>query len=114
MSDQKKDLRYYKRLPYTLRTEPARDSDGTTYWLAQFEELPGCKTDGATEGDAINNLHELFDEFISSAIADRLPIKEPLTSVAVINPITVYFERVTEKTEAAAPAEVIDAEAVVA
>ena len=61
-----KDLDYYRRLSYTLRTELIRDSDGSDYWVAEYLELRGCKTDGESEAEAVANLQELFDEYISA------------------------------------------------
>jgi predicted RNase H-like HicB family nuclease len=60
-----------------MRTEFSRDSDGTEYWIAEYGELRGCKTDGATEGEAVVNLHQLFDEYVEARIEENLDIPEP-------------------------------------
>lgn len=78
MSQQNRTLEDYKRLPYTIYSQPVRDSDGSQYWLAEYIELPGCKTEGETEGDSIANLQELFDEYISARIESSFDIPEPL------------------------------------
>ena len=39
----------YLRAPYHFRLQPLDDGDGP-YWLATVEELPGCMSDGETEG----------------------------------------------------------------
>ena len=77
MEQQTKDLNYYKRLPYRLRLEPSNDSDQEKYWLAGYEELIGCKTEGKNEVDAVENLYELFDEYIQTHLENNLPIPEP-------------------------------------
>lgn len=71
-----KDLRYYKGLPYTLKVEPETDSKGRV-WIADYIELPGCKTDGPTQEEAVANAQELFDEYISTALTSGLDIPEP-------------------------------------
>ncbi len=81
MTQANKTLQYYKLLPYTLRLEPLHDSDGSNYWVAEYTELRGCKTDGDNEAEAVANLNELFDEYISSAIEDGLDIPEPAREV---------------------------------
>jgi predicted RNase H-like HicB family nuclease len=80
MESSKKTIEYYQRLPYTLYREPVRDSDGTNYWTAEYLELRGCKTDGSTESEAIANLHELFDEYITIRIEENINIPEPSES----------------------------------
>jgi predicted RNase H-like HicB family nuclease len=81
-----KTLEDYKRLPYTLRTEPAEDGG---YWIAEYVELRGCKTDGETEAGAVANLHELFDDFIQTLIDEKVEIPEPRRLFVPISPIWV-------------------------
>jgi predicted RNase H-like HicB family nuclease len=70
-------LEEYRRLPYTLYVEPIKDSDGSRYWIAEYLELRGCKTDGNTDVEAIANLQALFDEYITGLIEDNIDIAEP-------------------------------------
>jgi antitoxin HicB len=70
-------LEYYRRLPYTLHTEPVRDSNGENYWIAEYHELTGCKTDGNTEAEAVANLQELFDDYIKARLEANSRIPEP-------------------------------------
>ncbi|HXG38150.1 MAG TPA: type II toxin-antitoxin system HicB family antitoxin [Bacteroidota bacterium] len=94
MDKKTRTLEYYRRLPYSLRTEPARDSDGNQYWLAEYLELRGCKIDGTTEAEAVQNLHELFDEYISARleVGDEIPepakLKETVEALWIIIPRT--------------------------
>lgn len=91
-----KTLVYYKRLPYTLRLEPQTDLDGTHYWTAEYVELRGCKTEGGDEAEAIANLQQLFDEYISTKIENQFEIIEPIPQKAeVIKEITVYWRKRT-------------------
>ena len=76
MTTTDKDLHYYRALPYTRRGEPAVEPGGR-YWLAWIEELPGCKTDGASEVEAMQHLDELFDEYITAKLAWGSDIPEP-------------------------------------
>jgi predicted RNase H-like HicB family nuclease len=72
-----KDLRYYKKLPYTLKLDFVTENDGTSYWLAEYVELRGCETEGESEVDAVANLQNLFDEYISMRLEETSPIPEP-------------------------------------
>jgi predicted RNase H-like HicB family nuclease len=73
-----KTLEEYKRLPYTLRTEPIDDPEDGYYWLSEYIELQGCKTEGNTEAEAVANLYELFDEYISTMIKNNSEIPLPI------------------------------------
>ena len=77
MDSNARDLGYYKRLPYSLRTEMVRDSDGAEYWIAEYVELRGCKTDGSSEAEAVENLQELFDDYIGTVLDQKGAIPEP-------------------------------------
>lgn len=46
-------------------------------WIARCPELPGCKTDGRTAQEAINDLRELIPEFIAWLREDGLHIPAP-------------------------------------
>ncbi len=72
-----KTLEYYRHLPYTIRTQPEKDSDGTDYWTAEYIELRGCKTDGSSEAEAIKNVQDLFDEHITIRLSKGTLIPEP-------------------------------------
>ena len=78
MAQTPRKLEYYRRLAYTLHREPARDSDGSIYWIAEYLELRGCKTDGKTEVEAVPNLQELFDEYVLARIESNIEIPEPV------------------------------------
>ena len=71
-----RSLEEYRRLPYTLRLEPSPDSDSKKYWIASYLELPGCKIDGETEAQAVENLFSLFDDYIVTMIenGEEIPI----------------------------------------
>jgi predicted RNase H-like HicB family nuclease len=86
-----KTLEHYKRLPYTLYVEPMRDSDGSDYWVAEYRELRGCKTDGATEAEAIANVQDLFDEYISMRIETGLEIPEPTQLPFVVRELPIVL-----------------------
>ncbi|HEV2749034.1 MAG TPA: type II toxin-antitoxin system HicB family antitoxin [Gemmatimonadales bacterium] len=71
------DLTYYRQLPYTRRAVPVRDDPGHPYWLASFDELPGCKADGASLAEAMANLDAAFDDYITAMLKWESPIPEP-------------------------------------
>jgi predicted RNase H-like HicB family nuclease len=88
-----KTLGYYKRLPYTLYAEPKRDSDGSNYWTAEYLELRGCKTDGDTEAEAVANLQELFDEYISAHVENNMEIPEPAPLPPAVEELWIIVQR---------------------
>ncbi len=71
----KRKLDYYRALPYSRRAEGIHD-DGSPYWIAWIEELPGCKTDGATYWEAMLNLDAAFDDYIRAMLdfGSRIPV----------------------------------------
>jgi predicted RNase H-like HicB family nuclease len=77
MSTKTKTLQEYKLSPYTLRTELVREPDGSEYWTAEYLELRGCKTDGSEEAEAVANVQELFDEYITARLESGTEIPEP-------------------------------------
>lgn len=76
-----KTLDYYIGLPYSRRTEPVWEDDGSFYWLAWVEELDGCMTDGATELEAFNNLNDAFDAYVQASLewGDEVPLPQKIT-----------------------------------
>ncbi len=73
----KKDLTYYQGLGYRRRIQLVTEDEGVPFWVATFEELPGCLSDGETRSEAILHLNEAFDEFITAHLEWRKPIPEP-------------------------------------
>lgn len=88
-----KTLEYYRRLPYTLHTEPASDSSGENYWTAEYIELHGCKTDGDTEAEAVANVQELFDEYISVHLENNMEIPEPTRLPLAVEELWIIVQR---------------------
>jgi len=72
-----KSLQYFRSLPYTRKSEFFLEPKGKAYWLASIEELPGCKTDGATLAEAVLNLDSLFDDYIEAKLGWGSRIPEP-------------------------------------
>ena len=99
MEQTTKNIQYYRRLPYTLYVEPLRDSDGTNYWTAEYLELRGCKTDGITEGEPVANVQQLFDEYISGRLGDKLEIPEPTQIPTMIKKIWIRVQERAEDTQ---------------
>lgn len=72
----KKDLRYYRSLPYTRRSQPFREN-GDSYWLAWIEEFEGCVAEGKTEQEAFAVLEEVFDDYVAAKHEWESEIPEP-------------------------------------
>lgn len=86
----KRKLDYYRALPYSRRAEGIHDDDGAPYWIAWIEELPGCKTDGATYWEAMLNLDSAFDDFIRAMLefGSRIPLPNEHSRRYVVSEIT--------------------------
>lgn len=69
----KKDLQYYRALPYTRAIRPSEDGG----WEASIEELPGCFAVGNTSGEAAILLDCAFDEYVEAKLAWGSDIVEP-------------------------------------
>ena len=73
----KRTLKDYQALPYSRRAERIHEDDGSSYWVAWIHELPGCKTDGATQAKAMLNLDTAFDDYIEAMIEFEADIPVP-------------------------------------
>lgn len=49
---------------------PGEDS----YWVAECPSLPGCISQGKDKEEAIKNIKEAMDGYISALMADGLPV----------------------------------------
>lgn len=72
----KKDLAYYRTLPYTRLVEQVTDEAGS-YYVARIEELRGCLAAGDTRLEAVANLKGAFDEYIEALLGWGSDIPEP-------------------------------------
>ncbi len=52
-------------------------SDADEAFIAEVPELPGCAADGATSGEALENVQDVVDEWIDTARELGRPIPEP-------------------------------------
>lgn len=86
----KRTLDYYRALPYSRRAEGIHDDNGSPYWIAWIEELPGCKTDGATYWEAMLNLDSAFDDYIRAMMefGSRIPVPNEHNRRYVVGEIT--------------------------
>ena len=71
-----KDLAYYRLLPYE-REWVMREEAGEKYFVVRLRDLPAVAGDGSTRDEAVDDLREAFDEFVSAWIEDGRRIPEP-------------------------------------
>ena len=74
----KKNLNYYKGLPYNFVVQYVNDKDGDYYWASVFE-LNGCHSHGETRAAAMDNLMEAFEGYIEVKLEHGDPVPEPVT-----------------------------------
>ncbi len=79
MSQRKKTraLDDYLALPYTIELVRDEDDEGNSGYVAEVEELPGCLSQGATPEEAIRNIFDAMEGWLSVALEDGRPIPEP-------------------------------------
>lgn len=74
MTAPKGNATHYMGLPYTIILR--RDEEGD--YIAQIEELEGCIAHGATEQEALENLKEAQDLWITDRLERGYPVPEPI------------------------------------
>lgn len=52
-------------------------SEADSAYIAEMPELPGCMADGATAGEALQNVEQIAREWIETARELNRPIPEP-------------------------------------
>jgi hypothetical protein len=74
----KKNLAYYKNLPYTLRVERfEEEEDGRTYFCASYQEMPHVKGVHENRLIAVRLAKELFDDYVEAQLEWGREIEEP-------------------------------------
>jgi predicted RNase H-like HicB family nuclease len=71
MSEMKKNLDYYKKLPYAVILQQDEDRD----WIARIKELSGCIAHGSTPVEALENIEDVKSVWIEDALeaGDSVP-----------------------------------------
>ena len=73
MTNDIKNLDYYRSLPYGITLRKDDESD----WVARVQELPGCTAHGGTQAEALERLEEVKTAWIEDAIEAGDAIPEP-------------------------------------
>jgi predicted RNase H-like HicB family nuclease len=71
-----KDLAYYRLLPYE-REWAMREEAGQRYFVVRLKDVPAVAGDGFTRDEAVDDLREAFDEFVSAWIEAGYSVPEP-------------------------------------
>ncbi|MFZ5670679.1 MAG: type II toxin-antitoxin system HicB family antitoxin [Pseudomonadota bacterium] len=61
---------------YRIVIEPLPAEEGGGF-LATVPDLPGCMSDGATDVEALTNVHDAIEVWLSRWVAMGRPIPEP-------------------------------------
>ena len=69
-------------LRYSVVIRPDLYEDGSVAYIAEFPELPGCKSHGATIEQARAGLADAQREYLEALQAEGLPIPVPAPSPA--------------------------------
>ncbi|GAA4828187.1 type II toxin-antitoxin system HicB family antitoxin [Paenibacillus vulneris] len=76
MSNEKKDLEYYLKLPYTLIIKEMNDESGH-YYYGKYLELDGCQSNGETIQELIECMEEAKRGWLGVKLEYGDPIPEP-------------------------------------
>ena len=71
-----KDLPYYRLLPYE-REWLMREEGAQKYYVVRLKDVPAVAGDGASPDEAVEDLRDAFDEFVSAWLEAGKPIPEP-------------------------------------
>ena len=74
---EKKDVKYYMGLPYSITIQETHDESGD-YFFARVLELDGCQSHGDTCGEAYENIREAMEGWLEVKLKYGDPIPEPL------------------------------------
>ncbi len=75
----------YKALNYPT-VVMADERDGEQWFIASHPDLPGCMSDGATEEEAIENLLDATELYLSTLAEDgiQIPLPKPLAPIMTL------------------------------
>lgn len=62
---------------YSVKLSRLSEEDGGG-WLAEIPELEGCKSDGETPEEALNNIRDALEGWLEVAKEDNKPIPDPI------------------------------------
>jgi antitoxin HicB len=68
----------YLKLPYRIVLTPDVDDEGRRGFVAEVAELPGCISQGESADEAIRNIYDAMQGWLSVALDDGLEIPEPI------------------------------------
>ena len=75
-----KTIEEYMRLAYRQEIVPDTEEGG---FVAGYPDLPGCLTTGETLAEAATNAQDAKRAWLEAALADGLPIAEPVRAGAM-------------------------------
>ena len=78
MAGEKKDLAYFRALPYRRRVHLIEEDTGEAYFVAEVVELPGVEADGAYPHEAFYNLQQAFEDYLAAMLKWGEVIPEPV------------------------------------
>lgn len=64
-------------IPYRILLTSDCDADGTTGYVAEIPDLPGCCSQGTTPNEAVENLEDAVSSWTNVAAEDNVPIPSP-------------------------------------
>jgi predicted RNase H-like HicB family nuclease len=87
----------YLDLPYGITIRHMNDESGE-YYFATVEEMPGCMSDGKTQGEALMNIREAMELWVEGKIEAGPEVPIPITSGNVKEYSGKYIVRLSRDT----------------
>jgi len=72
------NVKEYLDLPYGITIRHMNDESGE-YYFATVEEMPGCMSDGKTQGEALSNIREAMELWVEGKIEAGVDVPMPTT-----------------------------------
>jgi predicted RNase H-like HicB family nuclease len=70
-------LEEYLAIPYVMDVAPVQDANGEWVCRLQYDELPGCRAEGATPFEALERLEQQREHLIRTRYEQNQPIPAP-------------------------------------
>ncbi|MBQ9763621.1 MAG: type II toxin-antitoxin system HicB family antitoxin [Phascolarctobacterium sp.] len=92
-----KNLEYYMNLKYPTQITEIAVEDGGGY-LVEIPLLKGCMSDGETIAEALENIKEAKEEWLTYMLANDLSIPEPTDAAKYSGKFVVRIPKTLHKT----------------
>lgn len=76
-AEEQKGIEHYMQLPYSILLHQVEDA-GERYWMAEYPELPGCRSHGSTIEEAVTSAEEAKKDWLLDSLDSGEEIPTPV------------------------------------